>query len=76
MQSPEGLHHDELRIIHVWSQMMVADEFKGMTQYTTLTFIEFMEALGRISDVKDLASHVRTCLDARLLHKKTCVSID
>lgn len=43
----------------VWSQMLVADEIKDMGNYTELSFIDFMEALARVADIKYLFSKVQ-----------------
>eukprot|EP00238_Polyblepharides_amylifera_P000199 CAMPEP_0196572390 /NCGR_PEP_ID=MMETSP1081-20130531/2449_1 /TAXON_ID=36882 /ORGANISM="Pyramimonas amylifera, Strain CCMP720" /LENGTH=598 /DNA_ID=CAMNT_0041889699 /DNA_START=171 /DNA_END=1964 /DNA_ORIENTATION=- len=43
-----------LRLVFVWSQMLSADEIKGMEAYTTMSFLEFLEALMRCADAKDL----------------------
>uniref|UniRef100_A0A7S0RU34 EF-hand domain-containing protein n=1 Tax=Pyramimonas obovata TaxID=1411642 RepID=A0A7S0RU34_9CHLO len=56
LKEPEGLHDKEIRLSFIWSQMMVTDEIKGMGTYTALSFIEFMELLGRLADIKDLVT--------------------
>jgi hypothetical protein len=39
--------------------MLVADEIKDMGNYTELSFIDFMEALARVADIKYLFSKVQ-----------------
>jgi len=38
----------------LWSRMFVLDEIKDYSRYTSLTFIDFLEALGRAADMKSL----------------------
>mmetsp|Transcript_7583 Transcript_7583/g.13044 ORF Transcript_7583/g.13044 Transcript_7583/m.13044 type:complete len:600 (+) Transcript_7583:255-2054(+) len=56
LKEPEGIHVLELRLCFTWSQMLVADEIKGLQTSTALSFIEFLELLGRVADVKDLVT--------------------
>ena len=44
----------ETHLMFTWSQMMVSDEIKGRESANTLTFDEFLEALCRLADCKDL----------------------
>jgi len=37
-----------------WSRMFVVDEIKDFARLTSLTFIDFLEALGRTADMKSL----------------------
>lgn len=39
-----------------WSRMFVLDEVKEYSRYTSLTMIDFLEALGRCADMKSLPS--------------------
>jgi len=56
LKEPEGVHENELVLIFSLSQMMVPDEIKNRNQYTSMSFTEFLEALARIADAKDLPS--------------------
>lgn len=38
----------------LWARMYVIDEIKDYARYTSLTFIDFLEALARISDMKSV----------------------
>ncbi len=38
----------------LWSRMYVMDEIKDYQRYTSLTFTDFLEALGRVADMKNL----------------------
>lgn len=38
----------------LWSRMAVLDEIKDYGRYTSLTFVDFLEALGRVADMKSL----------------------
>lgn len=38
----------------LWSRMLTVDEIKDYNKYTSLTFIDFLEALGRVADMKSL----------------------
>ena len=38
---------------------MVSDELKNMGDYSVLSFDEFLEAISRIADAKDLFTKVR-----------------
>ncbi|WIA12059.1 hypothetical protein OEZ85_012136 [Tetradesmus obliquus] len=38
----------------LWSRMFVIDEVKDYSRYTCLTFVDFLEALGRVADAKSL----------------------
>jgi hypothetical protein len=37
----------DAKICFVWSQMLVTDEIKSVAKMTTLTFVEFLEAIAR-----------------------------
>ena len=38
----------------LWARMYVVDEIKDYARYTCLSFIDFLEALGRVADMKSL----------------------
>lgn len=38
----------------LWARMHVIDEIKDYGRYTALTFVDFLEALGRVADMKSL----------------------
>eukprot|EP00798_Chlamydomonas_sp_ICE-L_P023776 gene23776-9335_t len=40
----------------LWSRMLTIDEIKDYGKYTSLTFVDFLEALGRMADMKSLPS--------------------
>jgi hypothetical protein len=42
----------EARLCFTWSKMRVADEVKRETAWTTMTFLDFLEGLCRISELK------------------------
>lgn len=37
----------DAKICFVWSQMLVTDEIKSVAKMTSLTFVEFLEAIAR-----------------------------
>lgn len=43
-------------LTYQWSRMYVLDEIKDYSRYTSLTFVDFLEALGRTADMKSLPS--------------------
>ena len=49
-----GVREVELSLMFAWSQMAMVDELKDRESYTTMSFTEFLEALGRLADAKDL----------------------
>lgn len=53
-----GVHEVELSLMFAWSQMANVDELKDREAYTTMSFVDFLEALGRLADVKDLPTKV------------------
>ncbi|MEW5317782.1 MAG: hypothetical protein WDW38_009052 [Sanguina aurantia] len=40
----------------LWARMFVVDEIKDYAKYTCLSFVDFLEALGRVADMKSLPS--------------------
>lgn len=54
LETNKGVHEVELSLMFAWSQMAMTDELKDRESYTTMSFTEFLEALGRLADVKDL----------------------
>ena len=44
----------EARLCFTWSKMLVADEVKRETAWTHMTYLDFLEALCRMSELKDL----------------------
>ena len=44
----------EARLCFTWSKMLVADEVKRETAWTTMRFLDFLEAQCRMSELKDL----------------------
>jgi hypothetical protein len=55
-EAGKGVHEVELSLMFAWSQMVMTDELKDREAYTTMSFTEFLEALGRLADAKDLPS--------------------
>ena len=41
-------------LAYLWSRTFVIDEIKDYAKYTCLSFIDFLEALGRTADMKSL----------------------
>ncbi|KAK3280084.1 hypothetical protein CYMTET_12066 [Cymbomonas tetramitiformis] len=52
----QGLHRNELTLIFMTSMMMVPDEIKHRDLYNVASFTEFLEALCRVAESKDLAT--------------------
>ncbi|KAF8071180.1 hypothetical protein HT031_001262 [Scenedesmus sp. PABB004] len=44
----------DAQLAFLWSRMAVVDEIKDFGRYTCLTFVDFLEALGRVADAKSL----------------------
>lgn len=44
----------EVRLSFWWSRMVVADEFKSRFKFMTHSWVEFLEAIGRIADLMSL----------------------
>lgn len=44
----------DANLAFLWSRMAVLDEIKDYGRYTSLTFVDFLEALGRVADMKSL----------------------
>mmetsp|Transcript_30148 Transcript_30148/g.41742 ORF Transcript_30148/g.41742 Transcript_30148/m.41742 type:complete len:249 (+) Transcript_30148:2-748(+) len=42
----------EARLCFLWSRMKVVEEIMDYERYTALTFVDFLEALGRVADTK------------------------
>ena len=43
-------------LAYLWSRMYTIDEIKDYTKYSCITFVDFLEALGRVADMKSLPS--------------------
>ena len=41
-------------LCYVWSRMSTIDEIKDFAKFESLTFVDFLEALGLMADVKQL----------------------
>jgi hypothetical protein len=54
LSSPPGLQDAVLSFL--WARMYVIDEIKDYARYTCLSFTDFLEALGRVADMKALPS--------------------
>jgi len=48
----EMFGYQEARLAFLWSRMHSSDEAGDWAKYTSLTFTDFMEALGRIADIR------------------------
>jgi len=46
----------EARLCYLWARMKVIDEINEYDRYTAHTFVDFLEAIGRLADVKALPS--------------------
>jgi hypothetical protein len=46
-----GVSKREAKLIYAWSQMQVADEIKKRNKMITLTFVDFIEAIARLSEL-------------------------
>jgi hypothetical protein len=42
----------------LWSRMMTMDEIKDYAKYSSFTFIDFLEGLGRVADMKSMPLEV------------------
>ena len=46
-----GVSKREAKLIYAWSQMQVADEIKKRTKMISMTFVDFLEAVARLSEL-------------------------
>ena len=46
-----GVSKREAKLIYAWSQMQVSDEIKKRNKLISMTFVDFIEAIGRISEI-------------------------
>ena len=49
-----GLQQAQLCML--WSHMMVVDEIKDFARHESLSFVDFLEALARVAELKSLPS--------------------
>ena len=42
------------QLAYLWGRMGIVDEIKDYARYESLTFIDFLEALARLADLKPL----------------------
>jgi hypothetical protein len=47
----------DVTLSYLWSRMYVYDEVKDFVRNTSITFVDFLEALCRLADVKPLPSY-------------------
>lgn len=46
----------QAQLCFLWSHMMVVDEIKDFAQHESLSFVDFLEALARVAELKSLPS--------------------
>ena len=54
MDTELGLQQAQLCFL--WSRMMVVDEIKDYSRHEALSFVDFLEALARVAELKSLPS--------------------
>ena len=42
-----GVSKRECKLVYAWSQMQVSDEIKKRNKLISLTFVDFLDAIGR-----------------------------
>lgn len=46
----------QAQLCFLWSHMMVVDEIKDFARHESLSFVDFLEALARVAELKSLPS--------------------
>ena len=46
----------QAQLCFLWSKMMVIDEIKDFARHESLSFVDFLEALARVAELKSLPS--------------------
>lgn len=46
----------QAQLCFLWSHMMVIDEIKDFARHESLSFVDFLEALARVAELKNLPS--------------------
>jgi len=47
----------DARLCYIWSRMVVYDEIGDVARHESLTFVDFLEALGRVAELRALPSY-------------------
>ncbi len=62
-----GIEYREVKMIYIWSQMIVTDELKRRKRATSLMFFDFVEALARLADLLRCVVYNHACACVRVL---------
>ena len=52
--SPSHCTLQDATLAFLWSRMQIVDEIKDYARYTSFTWVDLLEALGRVADMKSL----------------------